>query len=90
MGSANGLMIDGYPAPARVEYADAHPWVQARAKLPERMLAELKAEGHPLIETRITSSIKVRESHDASIPLIHYAPNHKVTQQLVSLYDRLD
>jgi chromosome partitioning protein len=63
---------------------------QARAKLPARMLEELEAEGHPLIETRITSSVKVRESHDASIPLIHYAPSHKITQQLVALYERLD
>jgi chromosome partitioning protein len=63
---------------------------QARAKLPARMLEELSEEGHPLIETRITSSVKVRESHDASIPLIHYAPQHKVTQQLVALYERLD
>lgn len=63
---------------------------QARAKLPARMLEELSAEGHPLIETRITSSVKVRESHDASIPLIHYAPGHKVTQQLVALYEQLD
>lgn len=63
---------------------------QVRAKLPARMLEELAEEGHPLIETRITSSVKVRESHDASIPLIHYAPQHKVTQQLVALYERLD
>ncbi|MES1927629.1 cobyrinic acid ac-diamide synthase [Salinisphaera dokdonensis CL-ES53] len=62
---------------------------QARAKLPARMLEELSAEGHPLIETRITSSVKVRESHDASIPLIHYAPTHKITQQLVALYEQL-
>lgn len=62
---------------------------QANAKLPTRMLEELKAEGHPLIETRITSSVKVRESHDASVPLIHYAPKHKVTEQMVALYERL-
>lgn len=63
---------------------------QPRARLPARMIAELKEEGHPVIETQITASVKVRESHDASIPLIHYAPNHKVTQQLVALYERLD
>ena len=62
---------------------------QARAKLPARMLEELGAEGHPLIETRITSSVKVRESHDAPIPLIHYAPTHKITQQLIALYEQL-
>ncbi len=62
---------------------------QSRAKLPSRMLAELREEGHPLLETQIGSSVKVRESHDASIPLIHYAPKHKITAQLVTLYDSL-
>lgn len=62
---------------------------QTRAKLPARMLEELRAEGHPLFDTHISASIKVRESHDASIPLIHFAPNHKVTQQFIALYDRL-
>lgn len=62
---------------------------QPRAKLPQRMLEELRAEGHPIIDTHVTSSVKVRESHDASIPLIRYAPTHKITQQLVALYERL-
>lgn len=62
---------------------------QPRAKLPQRMLEELRAEGHPIIDTHITSSVKVRESHDASIPLIRYAPTHKITQQLIALYDWL-
>ena len=63
---------------------------QPRARLPARMLEELRAEGHPLIDTHITASVKVRESHDASVPLIHYAPKHKVTEQLIALYERLD
>ncbi|MDA3921636.1 MAG: ParA family protein [Salinisphaera sp.] len=62
---------------------------QPRARLPQRMLSELRAEGHPIIDSHITSSVKVRESHDASIPLIHYAPTHKITQQLVALYEHL-
>lgn len=62
---------------------------QPRAKLPQRMLQELHDEGHPMLDTHIASSVKVRESHDASVPLIHYAPRHKITQQLAALYDRL-
>lgn len=62
---------------------------QPRAKLPQRMLAELREEGHPIIDQHVTSSVKVRESHDASIPLIHYAPGHKVTRQLIALYEAL-
>ena len=59
------------------------------AHLREDTLAELTEEGHPIIDAHVTSSVKVRESHDASVPLIHYAPGHKVTQQLVALYDKL-
>ncbi|RJS95061.1 ParA family protein [Salinisphaera sp. Q1T1-3] len=62
---------------------------QPRAKLPQRLLAELTAEGHPIIDAHISASVKVRESHDASIPLVHYAPSHKITGQLGALYDRL-
>lgn len=63
---------------------------QARAKLPTRLIDELKAEGHPLLDVNIGSSIKVRESHEASMPLIHFAPSHKITQQMVALYDQLN
>lgn len=62
---------------------------QPRTKLPQRMLAELAEEGHPIIDAHVTSSVKVRESHDASIPLIHYASNHKVARQFTALYDKL-
>lgn len=62
---------------------------QSRANLPERILGELKDEDFPLIDTRIGSSVVVRESHDASIPLIYLAPRHKVTGQLIALYEAL-
>lgn len=62
---------------------------QSRAKLPSQLIADLIAEGHPVLETRLTSSIKVKESHQVSIPLIHYAPSHKVSQQLEALYGKL-
>lgn len=63
---------------------------QARANLPTRLIGELREEGHPLLDVHIGSSIKVRESHEASVPLIHFAPSHKITQQLVELYDILN
>lgn len=62
---------------------------QARAKLPTRLINELKEEGHPLLDVHVGSSIKVRESHEASVPLVHFAPTHKITQQLIALYDQL-
>ncbi len=62
---------------------------QTQAKLPARLIAELKEEGHPLLDTAITSSIKVRESHEASVPLVYFAPSHKVSKQYAELYDAL-
>jgi chromosome partitioning protein len=34
--------------------------------------------------------VKVRESHDASKPLIFLAPSHKITQEFVALFDELE
>lgn len=62
---------------------------QPRARLPQRLIAELEAEGMPILGTRLGSSVKVRESHDASVPLIYSEPKHKITQQFVSLHQDL-
>jgi chromosome partitioning protein len=32
----------------------------------------------------------MKESHNESLPLIHLAPKHKLTQEFVALYDRLN
>lgn len=34
--------------------------------------------------------MKMRESHHASLPLIHLEPKHKLTQQFVELHDLLE
>lgn len=62
---------------------------QARAHLPQSIVDELREEGLPLLDTMISQSVKMRESHSVSQPLIHYAPSHKITQELVALYDEL-
>ncbi|MDN5938634.1 MAG: ParA family protein [Salinisphaera sp.] len=62
---------------------------QSQARLPARLIEELRAEGHPLLDVHITSSVKVRESHEASIPLVYHARSHKVAQQFNALYDLL-
>jgi len=63
---------------------------QSRANLPQQLVEELENEGHPLLKTRISPSVKVRESHSASQPLIHYAPNHKLSEEFQSLYHELN
>ncbi|HHJ38433.1 MAG: cobyric acid synthase [Methylothermaceae bacteria B42] len=62
---------------------------QGRAKLPQMLVEELSKEGHPVLSTRISPSVKVRESHSESKPLIHYAPDHKLTEEFKTLYREL-
>lgn len=62
---------------------------QSRARLPQKLVTELQAEGLPLLEPFITTSVKMRESHQAHRPLIHLAPRHKLSLQFEELYDSL-
>jgi chromosome partitioning protein len=59
---------------------------QARANQPQRVVDDLEAEKLPLFKTRLSASVKMRESHEAGRPLIHFAPGHKLTQEYVRLF----
>lgn len=63
---------------------------QSRASLPQQLVNDLIAEGHPVLETRISPSVKVRESHNESKPLIHYAPDHKLTAEFQALHREIN
>lgn len=63
---------------------------QPRAALPQQMLKELLDEGLPVLPVYLNSSVKMRESHEASLPLVHLDPKHKLTQQFVALHDLLE
>lgn len=62
---------------------------QARANLPQRMVGELIEEGLPVLQPYLPSSVRIRESHERSLPMIHLDPNHKITLALVELHDGL-
>ncbi|MBV1882375.1 MAG: ParA family protein [Pseudomonadales bacterium] len=62
---------------------------QPRASLPVRVVNELKEEGLPILNSYISSSVKMRESHDQSLPLIQSAPKHKLTSEFLALFDEL-
>lgn len=62
---------------------------QPRASLPQKIVAELLAESLPVLNTRIPSSVKMKESHTAASPLIQLAPKHRLTQEFLNLYDEL-
>ena len=61
-----------------------------RSSLPVRIVESMVDEGLPVLQTRLSSSVKVRESHEACIPLPHFAPGHKLTLEMVALYEELD
>ena len=62
---------------------------QPRASLPRQMLEELIAEGLPILPVYLMSSVKMRESHQASKPLMYLEPGHKLSQQFVELHNLL-
>ena len=62
---------------------------QSRANLPQQLVNELLTQGHPVLRTKISPSIKVRESHSLSKPLIHFAPEHKLTEEFKALHREL-
>jgi chromosome partitioning protein len=63
---------------------------QARARLPRRLVDELKGEGLPVLEPFLSASVKVRESHQEAKPLPYLAPGHKLTAELTALFDTID
>ncbi len=63
---------------------------QHRANLPRQLVEELKSEGLPVLDTFLSSSVKIRESHTLACPMIHLDPKHKLSLELEALYDVLD
>lgn len=62
---------------------------QRGANLPQRVVEELRAERLPVLETLLPASVKMRESHEAARPLVHFAPRHPLTQAFEALHAEL-
>ena len=62
---------------------------QARAALPQRTVQALIDEGLPVLAPYLSASVKVKESHELSRPMIHLDPRHKLTLEFVELYQGL-
>lgn len=63
---------------------------QPRAKLPQRLVDELIEEGLPVLSPYLPSSVKIRESHEACLPMVHLDPNHRITQALLELHAAIE
>jgi chromosome partitioning protein len=62
---------------------------QPRANLPQRTVQELVDEGLPVLQPYLGASVKVKESHERALPMIHLDPRHKLTLEFVALHEAL-
>ncbi|WP_461536408.1 ParA family protein [Spongorhabdus nitratireducens] len=63
---------------------------QPRVKLPQALIEELMSDGYKVLPDYLGQSVKMRESHGASKPLVYFAPEHKLTKQYEALFDRIE
>lgn len=62
---------------------------QPRATLPQKLVQELIDEGLPVLQPYLSASVKIKESHQLSRPMIHLDARHKLSQELVALHRQL-
>ncbi|MEJ8859547.1 ParA family protein [Variovorax robiniae] len=60
---------------------------QSRAALPQQLVNELI--GHPVLNSYLSQSVKIRESHQYATPMIYLEPRHKLAQEFVALHEEL-
>jgi chromosome partitioning protein len=63
---------------------------QQRARLPKALVADLTGEGLPILNTYLSHSVIIRESHQKGVPLVNLAPKHKVAQEFQTLFNELN
>lgn len=63
---------------------------QARASLPQQVVQELREEGLPVLGAHLSSSVKIKESHQLARPMVHLDVGHKLSREFVALYDELE
>ncbi len=62
---------------------------QARATLPQQVVTELRGEGLPVLNTLLSASVKIKESHQQAKPMIHLDKSHKLALEYAALFDEL-
>ncbi len=63
---------------------------QPRASLPGKLVAELIEEGLPVLQPYLSASVKIKESHERALPMVHLDTRHKLTQEFVALFEALE
>ncbi|MBF0100552.1 MAG: ParA family protein [Desulfobacterales bacterium] len=62
---------------------------ESRAIQSKKIVKELIDDGLPVMDVYLSHSIKIRESHEKSQPMIHLDPNHKLSLEFKALYEKL-
>ncbi len=63
---------------------------QARASLPQQIINELREEGLPVLASFLSSSVRIKESHQQAKPMIHLDRGHKLALEFGALFDELE
>jgi chromosome partitioning protein len=63
---------------------------QARASFPQAIVDTLRSEGLPVLDNMLSSSVKIKESHQRALPMIHLDRQHKLTCEYAALFDALE
>lgn len=58
---------------------------QAQAKLPQDAIEALLTRGYQVLQPYLSTSIVMRESHAAHVPLVHFKPRHKLAEEYAGL-----
>ena len=62
---------------------------QPRANLPQRLVQELIDEGLPVLQPYLSASVKIKESHEQALPMIHLDARHKLSLEYLALHAAL-
>ena len=62
---------------------------QPRANLPQRLVQELIDEGLPVLQPYLSASVKIKESHEQALPMLHLDARHKLTLEYLALHAAL-
>jgi chromosome partitioning protein len=63
---------------------------QPRASLPQQLVQELLDEGLPVLNSYLSQSVRIRESHQSAKPMIYLEPRHKLSQEYLALHRELN
>lgn len=63
---------------------------QPRARLPQELVASLEEEGLPMLGSKLSASVVMRESHEQATPLVNMQPKHKLTEEYRALFQELN